>query len=171
MQDAALTIAQLMCASARTAPKSRGMDTIVVGILSGDDMDSVANEMDVIAKERNMGFFARDAKNIRASACAVLVGVNNGPLGLECGACATGCSGLEAARSDGGDYPGPMCIFKGIDLGIALSSAAKTASMHNADNRIMYTAGLAATRLGVMDADIVVAIPISLDGKNIFFDR
>ncbi|MCL6650529.1 MAG: ferredoxin domain-containing protein [Chloroflexi bacterium] len=58
-----------------------------------------------------------------------------------------------------------------MDLGIALGSAAKTASIFNADNRIMYRAGVAARRIGMMDADVVVGIPISATGKSIYFDR
>jgi len=35
----------------------------------------------------------------------------------------------------------------------------------------MYSVGVAAKKLGVMDADVVVGIPISAEGKNIYFDR
>ena len=58
-----------------------------------------------------------------------------------------------------------------LDLGIALGSAVKTASMLNVDNRIMYTVGAAAKRLNLMDADIIIGVPLSVSGKNIFFDR
>jgi len=35
----------------------------------------------------------------------------------------------------------------------------------------MYTAGLAAKRLGLVDADIVVGVPLSAKAKTIYFDR
>jgi uncharacterized ferredoxin-like protein len=58
------------------------------------------------------------------------------------------------------------------DLGVAVGSAAKTASLHNMDNRVMYSAGVAALRLGWLDGCRVgYGIPISATGKNIFFDR
>ena len=56
-------------------------------------------------------------------------------------------------------------------MGIALGSAAKTAGVHNADNRIMYRAGVGARDMGLVDADYVMAIPVSATGKSVFFDR
>jgi uncharacterized ferredoxin-like protein len=43
--------------------------------------------------------------------------------------------------------------------------------MLNADNRIMYRAGVAARDMGLVDWDFVMGIPLSATGKNIFFDR
>ena len=68
------------------------------------------------------------------------------------------------------DYPGPNCIFKITDLGIATGSAVKCAASHNIDNRVMYTAGVAARRLGLMeDCTVVYGIPLKVSGKDIFF--
>lgn len=68
------------------------------------------------------------------------------------------------------DYPGPNCIFKITDLGIAIGSAVKCAASHNIDNRVMYTAGVAARRLGLMeDCTVVYGIPLKVSGKDIFF--
>ena len=41
------------------------------------------------------------------------------------------------------------------------------------DTRIMYTAGCAALALGLLGADVKIAyaIPLSISGKNPFFDR
>jgi uncharacterized ferredoxin-like protein len=59
-----------------------------------------------------------------------------------------------------------------LDLGIALCSAAKTASILNVDNRIMYRAGTAALKLELLpEATVIMGIPISVKGKSIFFDR
>ena len=58
-----------------------------------------------------------------------------------------------------------------VNLGIALGSAVKTASLHNVDNRIMYTIGVAAKELGIVDADFIIGIPLSVKAKNIYFDR
>jgi len=62
-------------------------------------------------------------------------------------------------------------VFTTIDLGVALGSAAKVASDHNVDNRLMYTIGIAAKKLNWMDADVIIAIPLSATGKSIYFDR
>ncbi|HDI12470.1 MAG TPA: hypothetical protein ENF63_02630, partial [Candidatus Bathyarchaeota archaeon] len=72
----------------------------------------------------------------------------------------------------GQDFFGPNCIFKLLDLGIALGSAVKTASMLNIDNRIMYRVGVAAKRLGMLpEASVIMGIPLSAKGKSIYFDR
>ncbi|MES0344415.1 MAG: DUF2148 domain-containing protein, partial [Anaerolineales bacterium] len=41
----------------------------------------------------------------------------------------------------------------------------------NVDNRIMYRAGVVARELGLIDADYVMGIPLSVSGKSIYFDR
>jgi uncharacterized ferredoxin-like protein len=56
------------------------------------------------------------------------------------------------------------------DLGIAVGSAAKTASMHNVDNRVMYSAGVAAMKLGRMKkCSVVYGIPLKASGRNVYF--
>lgn len=45
---------KLMLVSARTAPKSGGVDDIVMAIVSGKEKDSLASEMEKIAEERNI---------------------------------------------------------------------------------------------------------------------
>lgn len=62
-------------------------------------------------------------------------------------------------------------IMRLVDLGIAIGSAVKTASILNIDNRIMFTAGKAAQNLKLVDGDVIFGIPISVRGSNIFFDR
>ena len=43
--------------------------------------------------------------------------------------------------------------------------------MLNIDNRISYTVGAAAKDLELLDADLIIGIPLSATGKNPFFDR
>jgi len=48
----------------------------------------------------------------------------------------------------------------------------KTASMLNVDNRVMYRVGVAALKLNLMsEASVVIGVPVSAAGKNIYFDR
>jgi uncharacterized ferredoxin-like protein len=60
-----------------------------------------------------------------------------------------------------------------IDLGIAIGSAVSTASVLKIDNRIMLSIGLAAVNLKILGKDVKIAygIPLSISGKNPFFDR
>ena len=60
------------------------------------------------------------------------------PLGLNCGGCGhVSCKDMEiagaAAKANKTDYKGPNCVFKVTDLGIAVGSAVKTASIHNVE--------------------------------------
>ncbi len=61
----------------------------------------------------------------------------------------------------------------GSDIGIAIGSAVKTAQIHNVDNRVLYSGGVAARDIGLFgkDCPVVYAIPHSATRKNIFFDR
>lgn len=170
-----LQVARLMLVSARTAPKSGGIDDVLTALVFGREKELLADEMDKIGEERKISGFKRDAKNVRDSGAALLIGVRGGKsFGLDCGACGYGtCAEFDQAEKRAGqDYTGPNCIFKALDLGIALSSAAKTASELNVDNRMMYRLGTAAKRLKLLpEATVTIGIPISVKGKNIYFDR
>lgn len=173
--DALLESAKLMIVSARTAPKSAGIDDIVTLIVYGKEKDVIADEMERMARERGLEGFKRDAKNVRDSEAVVLVGVRGSKsFGLNCGACGyRTCEEFDKARKvRGEDFMGPTCLFKSLDLGIALGSATKTAGLLNVDNRIMYRVGAAALRLKVLEeATVLIGIPVSAKGKNIYFDR
>jgi uncharacterized ferredoxin-like protein len=58
-----------------------------------------------------------------------------------------------------------------IDIGVALSSAAKTASILNVDNRVQQRVGAAARAIGLIQGEVVMGIPVSITGKSIYFDR
>jgi uncharacterized ferredoxin-like protein len=174
-EDAILQVSKLMLASARTAPKTGGVDDVLTSIVLGLEKDSIADEMDKIAGERGIEQFKRDAENVRQSTAVILIGVRgNKKYGLNCGACGyANCDEFEKAGGRAGqDFKGPTCLFKALDLGIALGSAVKTASMLNIDNRIMYRIGAAVRRMRLMpEADIIIGIPVSAKGKSVYFDR
>ena len=170
-----LRAAELMMLSCRTAPKSGGVDDVDTVLVTGSEKDKIAAEMEKMADERKIDGFKRDADNLKRSEALLLVGANGKKsFGLSCGACGhSTCQEFDAtARTMGLDFEGPTCVFKAIDLGIALGSAVKMAGNLNVDNRIMYRAGTAAKRLGYLTGStVVMAIPISASGKNIYFDR
>jgi len=170
--EAVLSVARLMCLAARTAPKSRGIDNIVTCIVKGEDLKRLADKMREMAEQWGE-YFRRDAGSVEASDAVVLIGVRGMKgVGMNCGACGyKTCQEKEAKARVDTAYRGPVCVMEAINLGIAVSSAAKIASMMNVDNRIMFSAGSAARALGMIDADVVLAIPLSARGKNIYFDR
>ena len=178
-QQAVRMAAGLMAAAARTAPKTRGLDSTETLILDGEDLEILAKAMEAKVAEKNnkLPSFARDAKNIRGASAVLLIGVTGDPKNpkapLDCGACGfAGCAEfLEGAKTEGEDFRGPLCVFQTMDLGIALGSAAKTAGILNIDNRIMYTIGAAARKLKLLTSDIIIGFPLSVSGKSPFFDR
>jgi uncharacterized ferredoxin-like protein len=179
-KQAVIEAANLIASSARTAPKGRGVDRIMTAIVSGKEKNEIADVMEQrVDKKRNpLSAFKRDSQAVRKSQLVVLIGVKGtmpkapeNP--LNCGACgnATCADFIKVEKKRGEDFTGPICIFEALDLGIALGSAVKMASEMNIDNRIMYTIGAAAKDLQLMDADVIMGIPLSMTGKNIFFDR
>lgn len=174
-KEALLEAARFMLAAARTAPKTAGVDDIVTLIVYGNEKDFIAEKMEEIAVERKIKGFKRDAKNVRDSHAVVLIAVKGDKSsGLDCGSCGyERCQEFDKAeKKPGKDFIGPTCVFKALDLGISLGSAVKTASMLNIDNRMMYRVGTAASRLRLLpQATIIIGIPVSTKGKNIYFDR
>ena len=170
MEDkAVMDTASRMCAAARTAPKTRGIDNIVTLVLSEAEKDALADKMDEIAKREFKGTttsIPRDAKNLRLAKAVVLIGVKCTYNGLKfCSYC--GFENCEKCKEAGG-----RCVYNMIDLGIALCSAASIAVDSRVDNRIMYSTGKAASEMDYTNDSIVwLGIPISISGKNIFFDR
>ena len=73
-KNATAMAAALMAASARTAPKARGVDDTASLFLDGDDLEKLALAMEQKAtiKPDYLATFKRDANNVRNSACVFL---------------------------------------------------------------------------------------------------
>lgn len=164
---AALAVADIMAAAAKTAPKACGADKIEAVILDGSEKDELADYLKKIGEERNIDFYVRDAENIKNSHCVVLIGAKDTPLALpSCGLCGfKNCGEMKKA--------GGHCTFNITDLGIAVGSAASIAADNRIDNRVLYSAGVAAVESGCFSKSVRVgyAIPLSTSSKSIFFDR
>jgi uncharacterized ferredoxin-like protein len=159
-----------MAISARTAPKSAGQDFVVTRIVVGDDLQRLAEKMVEFGERTGKKNFDRDGANVRNSAAVLLIGIKDAkPVGLNCGAC--GFDKCLKPNTHEGEFKGPQCAYRLLDMGIALGSAVKTASLLNVDNRIMYRVGVVAREMGLIDADYVMGIPLSATGKSIYFDR
>lgn len=167
--QAILQTAARMCAAARTAPKAHGKDTLHTFVLTEEEKEKLALKMEEVG-QREMGekmntWYGRDAANIRTAQAVVLIGAEKRQRGVpHCGYCNfNDCEGCW--EKDGN------CGFAYVDLGIAVSSAVSTASLDKVDCRIMYSVGKAAAEMNLVPDCIWLGIPISVSGKNIFFDR
>jgi uncharacterized ferredoxin-like protein len=176
--DAVKSVAGLMALSARTAPKAVGLDSIKIEVLTGKDQNKLANQMIKLGKELTMDFFRINAEQVKASDATIIIGVEGRtPLGINCGgcgyaSCAEMAKAVKAGKNKKSLYPAPNCVLKISDLGIAVGSAVRTASIHNADNRIMFSAGVAALKIGMLKGcSVAYGIPLKASGKNIFWDK
>ncbi len=165
-------VAELMAVAARTAPKTKGEDCLVMRIVEGEELQTLAQKMAEFGVRAGKKNFDRDGRNVANSDSLLLIGIKNATTaGLNCGACGVEVCELLPVNSVEGEFRGPNCAYRLLDMGIALGSAAKMAGMLNADSRIMYRAGAVAREMGLIDADFVMGIPISATGKSIYFDR
>jgi uncharacterized ferredoxin-like protein len=170
--NAMRNVADLMAIAGRTAPKAAGKDFVTICVIEGEQLQALADAMVKFGERTGKKNFDRDAKNVAASEAVVFIGIKDAKsVSLDCSACgAEVCEALNI-NSVEGEFKGPQCAYRLLDLGIALGSAVKVASMLNVDNRIMYRAGVVAREMGMVDADFVMGIPLSATGKSIYFDR
>lgn len=163
-------VADLMALAGRTAPKSAGADFVVIEVLTGESIRRLGEGMVDFGRRSGKKDFDRDGENVQNSEAVVLIGLKEASvLDLDCGACGEpNCIPINTYE---GEFKGPNCALRILDMGIAIGSAVKMAGLMNVDNRIMYRAGVVARELKLIEADFVMGIPLSATGKNIFFDR
>jgi uncharacterized ferredoxin-like protein len=181
-------VAQLCAVAAMTAPKSGGqlflkgskpfIETVIVE--ERDILGRLADWLRARGTKSKDPIWFRDADTAEKLDLVLFIGLAKWyPPLYDCGACgyATCAEFLRAAPayhaegSDDWEFPGPICQLRCIDLGIAVGSAAKTASLNNVDARCQTRIAAAARQLGIIQADLAVALSMSVSHKNIFFDK
>ncbi len=173
VNEAVKTVAEMMAIAAITAPKARGENFVEVKILQGEVLKELAIAMEAFGKKVNKKSFDRDGRNVANSDAVVLIGLKEpNSCSLDCGACGfETCAEFLSAQRTHGEFSGPICAHRLLDMGIAIGSAVKTASLFNVDNRVMYRIGAVARDMKLVDWEYVMGIPLSVTSKNIFFDR
>lgn len=167
-RERVLQVAEAMLTAARTAPKARGVDILECCIVEGDDINRLSDAMMQLFEETGRPVFERDAANILQADAIVIVATRPQTMGLNCGHC-----GFTTCAQKPNAVP---CVFNSVDIGIALGSAAAKAADCRVDTRIMYSAGMGAQRLGLLNEPDnkcrqYFAIPVSAYSKSPFFDR
>lgn len=165
--DGAIEVAKHMALAARTAPKTCGIDNIEVAAINDEPTKKkLAEKMKEISKKENRLSMERDANSIEILPVIIVIGVKSNPAGLNCGFCGyPTCAELRKTKG--------ICAYNSIDLGIAVDSAAGIANSFHADNRVMYSIGRACLDLKIFSQTVkqALGIPLSVTGKNPFFDR
>jgi uncharacterized ferredoxin-like protein len=181
-------VAKLCAVAAMTAPKSGGqlfikggtpfIETVIV-----EDKPTLKRMADWLRKRGEKlkePIWFRDADTAEKLDLVLFIGLSGWyPPQYDCGACGYGtCAEFLQARpkyasadSAEWEFNGPVCQLRAIDLGIAVGSAAKTASLNNVDTRCQTRIAAAARHLGVIKSDLAVALSMSVTHKNIFFDK
>lgn len=159
-----LEAARQMMTAARTAPKGKGVDIMEIALIEGNDLLRLADKMEAMVEVHGMKFFLRDADNIRHSECVVIIGTHSLNQGLNCAHC-----GYDTCATKPQNVP---CAINSIDVGIAIGSACATAADLRLDTRVLFSAGLAAQQLDILQGcKQVFAIAVSASSKSPFFDR
>lgn len=135
--------------------------------------------MRVRGRERQEAIWFRDAQLAEVLDGVLFVGLHDlYPPVYDCGACgyATCAEFLGATKalrqaSQELEFAGPQCNLRDIDLGIAVGSAARTASVFNVDCRCQTRIAVAARKLGIIQAEVAVALSLSVTHKSPAFDR
>ena len=185
--DIVRTVGALCAAAAVTAPKSGGQLFIrgkplfieTVFIDDRDTLRKLAAWMRARGRERRQDLWFRDAALAERLDAVLFIGLKDWyPPIYDCGACgfATCAEFMEATKQQRADsetfeFRGPQCNLRDIDLGIAVGSAAKAASLHNVDTRCQTRIAVAARKLGLIEAEVAVALSMSVTHKNVGFDN
>ncbi len=181
-------VAGLCAVAATTAPKSGGqlfirgakpfIETVVVE--DRETLKRLAGWLRARGTKLKQPIWFRDADAAEKTDLVLFIGLSKWyPPTYDCGACgyATCAEFLRAASkyrvagSEDWEFPGPICQIRCIDLGVAVGSAAKIASLNNIDARCQTRIAAAARHLGLIQADLAVALSMSVSHKNIFFDK
>jgi len=185
--DVVRTVAKLCAAAAVTAPKSGGqlflkgkhlfIETVIVD--DKETLGRLAAWMRARGRERRQEIWFRDAAMAERIDAVLFIGLKDWyPPIYDCGMCgyATCAEFMEATKSlreGSGDleFMGPQCNLRNVDLGIAVGSAAKAASLYNVDTRCQTRIAVAARKLGIIRAEAAVALSMSVTHKNVGFDN
>lgn len=182
-------VAEVCVVAAVTAPKSgcqlflKGSPPLLESIIV--DSGEVRSRLAVWLRDRGARtsnhLWDRDADTAKRTALHLFIGLADWyPPFYDCGACGYAtCAEFLNARRDHMSKPdavdwgfrGPVCQLRCVDLGIAVGSAVKVASLHNVDVRCQTRVAAAARALGVIRADLAVCLSMNVSHKNIFFDR
>ncbi len=190
-QEGVEIVAKLMAVAARTAPKTAGADWVQTALLVGEEKTKIAARMLEVAEKKANKLaqsdqaraeavrmdWGSDARTVEICNALVLIGIQGRKVAkLNCGGCGFGsCTDFSKRKPlsiEEVDFPGAFCMFRVMDLSLASGSAVKVAMDNNVDNRLMQKVGIAALELGIISpCDLILGIPLSASGKNIFFDR
>ncbi len=156
-------VAKLMAISAVNTKRKNMPTNLEVSILDEAEKEILVEEMFQMAEQYDDEIYSQMGESIRDANNLILVGLDDdSTLGLNCQACGfSGCEELSIIEKKE-IFEGPNCVFRTLDLGIAIGSVLRTANIHNVKTEVMIKGGLAGKKIGLSISRIVLAIPIYL---------
>ncbi|MHB8170977.1 MAG: DUF2148 domain-containing protein [Thermincolia bacterium] len=195
-KDAVIDAAKLMVNGAMTSPRGGGIDQVECEIVSGEEeLEAIAKQVEALARKRKnkvqRNLFMSESVMVRDSDAIIFIGnyrAAETPLDSGCGVC-TGkpsCLDLYNKRNvklgslidlvdeepdEDKLINGPLCGFKIIDQGHAVSSALIIAKRLFLDAALSFSVSMAGKQLGYCaKSPFVVAILVSARNKNPYVD-
>lgn len=166
-EEQVISLAKNISLAAITAPKARGVDNLEIRIAYGKELEQLSEKLKELHKKTGQEFLLRDSNNVLQSQAVILVGSKVKILGLDCGYC-----GFASCKEKEDKAPLAPCFFNSNDLGIAIGSMCSKIADHRIDSRVMFSVGLAAKELSMLEeCPTVLAIVLSVSSKSVFFDR
>ena len=187
-----LSAAQLCAMAALKAPQMTETTEIKIEILTGEDLDPVIEVLGILGEDNTVCF--GDNKTLQACKdkgtppVIVLVGgkgLGNSELDWDCGACGFATCAehdkhVAAEREKPPDFtrpsafgtPGPICVWKAIDAGIAMDYMCGVAAQQNVENRAMASVGAISQALGYLaECEIAIGLCLGPVEREVYFNR
>lgn len=187
-----LAAAQQCAMAALKAPQMTGMTDIKIEILTGEDIDPIIEMLGILGEDNTVCF--GDNKTLQSCkdkgtlpVIMLIGGINLGTSGLgwDCGACGFATckehnAYVEEERQKPKDFnrpsafgtPGPVCVWKAIDIGMAMDWAATTAYRLNLENRAMMSVGAISQALGYLDGcEISIGMCLGPCEPEVYYNR
>jgi len=187
-----LPVAQLCAIAALKAPQLTGTTRLKIEILTDGDLDPIIEVLGILGEDNTVCY--GDSKTLGACKAkgtlpVVMLlggtGMGHSDLGWDCGACGLGtCTQHDQAvveeRAKPPDFsrpsafgtPGPVCVWKAIDVGMAMDYVAATAAQHNVENRAMASVGAISQALGYLaECEIAVGICLGPAEHEVYYNR
>jgi uncharacterized ferredoxin-like protein len=141
-----------------------GLGDLEVAVVSGRQKEELAKYMYQLAEELRDPSCKADAQEVRRAEAVLLLGLRDGGdvVGMNCGACGfRSCEDMLQGRVAGLLFPGPTCVLRALDLGVAVGLLAESERVLARDKKAMVRVGVAAKRMGLVKSDVVLGIPLA----------
>ena len=187
-----LQVAGLCATAALKAPQMTGNTELVIEILTGEDLDPLIEVLGILGEDNTVCY--GDNKTLQAckdkgTPPVIMLmggrGLGASDLNWNCGACGFATCAeknqyAQEERDKPPDFtrpsafgtPGPICVWKAIDTGMAMDYACAAAAQHNVENRAMASVGVISQALGyLVECEIGIGMCLGPAEHEVYYNR